>query len=256
MYRCPRCKKCFDHKGDLNKHLKRKNPCSKINNSSKVDYSKVCQICDKEFSSKYKLFDHLENPNMLCYHKKRFQQPIQPIVNNYIQNVQNTTINNLTINVKLVKPGEETIDHISDEQLLYILDNNFETVIQEFMRLIYFNNEAPGNCHWCVGYLKETYGALQYNVDTEFIERLVTQRIVNTHFQNMLMLLSDRIGNLLESKNITRLQKTNINRYFQYIGKDRPDKEDYEGLKMLAFNNRSVPVKLWKKLGIEGLNEI
>ncbi len=98
---CDRCKKGFDTKFNLERHLNKKNPCT----SEKIE--NVCNICEKVFKSK----------TGLDYHKNK-KKPCKPIVeklkeenaqlkslivtnNNIINN--NTTNNNQKINTKNIQ---------------------------------------------------------------------------------------------------------------------------------------------------------
>lgn len=260
MYKCKQCLKCFEKKYNYERHVKQKRSCGTIKKKDMASIKKripICERCGKTFSKPGNLKRHQDNPPVSCTMlaelkdiKSKLEQP-QTIINQTINNIQGPTIN---LNIKLATPGEEKIDHISDETLLQILSNNdFTVVLRELMRQVYFNKDAPQNSHWCVAYPKQKYGALQYNTDTEIIERMVTARTVNKHYENMLELLSERMNRLMRNGKLDITQLRNINRFYQYVGTDSIEEEhDYEDVKMMAYNNRSIPVEVWKDLNIQG----
>lgn len=270
MLKCVRCGKCFTKKSDLTRHLRRMNACKVTDMSDMSEFSNYqeekrnksakmfsCEFCSKSFSYKQSLDKHIKNPNNSCFVLKEIQ-PLKREVNSLKENPQtviNNTVNNI-ININLVAPGEESIDHITQAQVLELLKaNNFDMVIYELMRLIYFNKEVPQNSHWCIAYPKDKYGALQYNNETAIIERLLTQRTINVHFQNMLALVAEKLGEIIKNRKLDINQLRNINQFYQYIGMDNIETEDsqaFEHVKMLAYNNRSVPIAVWKDLGIMG----
>ena len=178
----------------------------------------------------------------------RLTEKPQTIINNNIQNINN-------IKIVIVKRGEERIDHITEEKLLKILDQDFNSAMRELMRLIYFNKDVPENSHWCVLYPNQEYGALQYNCDTEIIERWVTDQILIKNFDNMLSLLSEKMDAISRCPNLNINQKHNVNKFFHHFGLDDFSVESPEGLnymKMTAYNNRFFPIKMWKQMGIMG----
>lgn len=269
MLKCPKCNKCFIKKYDLNRHLDQKRKCvSLLNYKSKSDEIYSCEYCQSTFTTPYSLKRHVKNPSERCLMMRKLnnieeklneQRQPQTIIN------QNTTINQtinngptINVNIQLVAPGEERIDHITDETLLKILNNNdFSTVLHQLMRHVYFNKDAPENSHWCIAYPKDKYGALQYNTETAIIERMVTTRTVNKHYENMLVLLSDRMNQLMRNGNLEFLQLRNINRFYQYVGTDNIEEEtEFEDVKMMAYNNRHIPVGIWNKLDIKGEHEM
>lgn len=259
LRKCPICGKCFDHKSHYTRHYE---GCSKKMSKN------VCDFCSQSFSTKYSLKRHLNSQNTLCYQNrilKQNQQLLEKIVTNqsaFSHHVQPTTINNITninqnvtINIQFAQPGQERVDHITEERLLNIFDNDFDTVIRELMRLIYFNKNVPENCHWCIIYPKNIYGALQYNPKTALIDRLLTNEIVQKHFQNMLSLIIDKVNAISEKRSeLSNLQWKSVNRFYHYIGADETDSRINESIKMMAYNNNTIPLNIWKNMNINGAN--
>jgi hypothetical protein len=51
---------------------------------------------------------------------------------------------------------------------------------------------------------------------------------------------------------LTENQLRNINIFYKYLGTTDPNAEEFNEIKMMAYNNRSIPIELWKSMGIEG----
>lgn len=273
---CPKCSKSFNRNYDLQRHLKRKTPCDSdtkkhfsIQDLQQRCKGFACSYCKKSFYDIHTLERHLKNPRLGCYHQKhsderdkQLEDKLNERDKRLKEELQNTItpptiINNIQNNIKIVivKQGEERIDHITDEKLLQIMDKDFNSAMRELMCLIYFNKEVPENSRWCVLYPTHKYGALQYNYDTKIVERWVTDKVLVKNFDNMLLLLSQKMDRISRSPNLSVTQTRNINKFFHHFGLDDFSNESPEGfdfLKMTAYNNRYVPIKIWNTIGIEG----
>ena len=266
MFSCKRCEKCFDKKFNYIRHLEKKKPCQ-INILGNTPEFK-CVYCSKVYSRQPNLNKHMKN-SRLCQierdHADKQEQLLQKMndiqdqlkrpqtVINNVQNVQNVQNVHL-VNINFVRPGEENIDHIDKKKLLECLSyQDFSKVIKELMRLVYFNKNAPENSHWCVGYPKDKFGALQYNIETSIIDRMVTKETINFHFENMCHLLAEKMNELMRDGELSICQLRNINKFYQYVGSDSIDEMNtLESVKMMAYNNRSITLDLWKTLQIRG----
>jgi len=163
------------------------------------------------------------------------------------------TINNTTNIIQFVLPGQETIGHITDMQFLEALDlDTFQDVLCELMRMTYFNRNAPENSHWCVAFLNGKYGVLQYNPKTERVERTSTEKSIVLHFDNLFYSLGEKMDYFMNELTLTNNQMRNINIFYKYLGTNDPNPEEFNEIKMMAYNNRSIPIELWKSMGIEG----
>lgn len=268
MFSCKRCEKCFDRKYDYIRHLEKKKPCQMKHSVLKRPEEFRCNNCAKEYSSQSNLNKHMRT-NKICKmqrsHAEKQDQLLekmnaiqeqllnrpQTVINN-VQNVQN--VQNVNLNINFVRPGEESIDHIDKAKLLECLSHeDFSKVIKELMRLVYFNKDAPENSHWCVGYPKDKFGALQYNIETSIIDRMVTKETINFHFENMCYLLAEKMNELMRDGELSICQLRNINKFYQYVGSDSiQEGNTLECVKMMAYNNRMLAVDLWKHLQIRG----
>ena len=61
------------------------------------------------------------------------------------------------------------------------------------------------------------------------------------------------MNRLMRNDKLEVIQLMNINRFYQYVGTDAiEEQKQYEDVKMMAYNNRSIPVEMWKQLNISG----
>ena len=60
-YKCKKCLKIFTRKGDYDRHLMRKTPCSVKKSHTKIITYK-CKTCDKKFNRK----DHFKRHIIIC----------------------------------------------------------------------------------------------------------------------------------------------------------------------------------------------
>lgn len=268
MYKCKKCKKGFERKYDRDRHFK-KGVCVSIDDMfekiNETQQYNICPKCEKKYKHKKRLLNHLEK----CVDTTKTKNSTQPqIINNinYNYNIDNSVTNNvdnsqnLILNVQIVNKGEENVEHITTEKILKIMNNSFPDVLSELMRLMYFNKEVPENQSWCVLYPNEKYGALQYNNETDLVERLLTDKTVNFHFENMVHTLSPIIDDIVNDEEIkqdlTNQQKRNLSIFFNFFGlsdlsDDKPS--EYEHLKMMAYNNKLIPMEMWKQIGLRGV---
>ena len=119
-----------------------------------------CSYCKKLFDKKCKLNRHLLSTTGNCYNlrmktdpniiNKIYKKKIYDTINNNQTNINIGTIRNVQPVIKeplaLDKHGEETISHITKDVMMEILNiESFPKMCAELMRLLYFNKEVPEN---------------------------------------------------------------------------------------------------------------
>ena len=237
LYKCDFCKKKYKSKKGYKNH------------KCKHFYKKI----DKEKGNeelKDKDFEELMVQNELL--KKIITAP-PSVVNNNITNIQNNNQHLYLVNNNFSLFGEEKVNHITKEMFLKILNQtDINDVYSDLLRLIYFNKEVPQNNRWCVLYAKEEFGALQYNKKTDKIERWVTEEVVDRNFEMMINSIQPMMDGLQESE-LNTVQKRNLNILYCHYGRKRISQyepHNFRKIKMLAFNNKDTPLKLWLKKGL------
>lgn len=271
MYHCKNCNQIFDKKNHFDRH---KDTLSCQKNIDCLMFHKIkipedpvfqCSFCPKKYKNKTWFKKHIKE----CFSKnnlekdKKIQNNInitnQHITNNQIINNNNLTNNNLIVNIKLpFTPLSEMKNVISKEEFLNILNyENVDRVIQELVRLTYFSKKNPENNYWCVSFPTQKFGALQYNHKTENIERWLTEEVVDHHFEGMMFCICPVMDDLYQKEiysTLNAVQKRNLNILYNYFGiKNLSSKypNDYEKIKMVAYNNKHIPISFWKKLKFE-----
>ena len=265
MHTCDRCLKKFDRKNDLDRHLNRKTLC-KINECDdslsqiKQLDSVMCEYCKKYFSNQFNLDRHIHNsPNSHCAFLRNLKAAIGPTVINNIEKIEqiNNTTNNI-IQPTFTKHGQESIDHITREVLLELLNSdNFTTLCSKLMKLLYFNVNVPQNNNWMIAYPKNGKAGVEFNYDTKQFERKSTIDIIDDKFSNMINLLQplieqicreDERDNILNTK-----QRKNINKFFEHVGMLEISKESpeiYAKIHEIAYNYKTIPSANWKEQGL------
>jgi hypothetical protein len=261
LFQCETCKKCFDYKSHLDRHKKRVKRCEYNEMTDEKEFK--CDQCNHIFSCKRNLTRHV-NRNQCSFKKTHISSIINSAVNIALEKhkkdfetiVKDNPLSSTVINqniIQFVLPGQETIGHITDTQFLEALDmDDFQEVLCELMRMTYFNPDAPENNHWCVAFLNGKFGVLQYNPKTERIERTSTEKSIVLHFDNLFYSLGEKMDYFMNELTLTDNQVRNINIFYKYLGTIEPNPEEFNEIKMMAYNNRSVPIELWKSMGIEG----
>ena len=270
MFSCDKCSRWYD-KRSYERHMQNVYECDNLSDI-KVELF-TCKICKKQFNKKANYLRHINNENSRCCAMKQvdekletMEKKIEKLTNNVINNntlnqtLNQTVINNIKQEALFYEHGKESIDHITREILLELLDNNsFSDVCSDLMKLLYFNINVPKNSNWMIAYPKNGKAGVEFNYDTHQFERKSTIDIIDDKFANMINLLQPLIEKLCredERDNIlNKKQKRNVNRFFEHVGmleisKESPDV--YVKIHEMAYNYRSIATTSWKDQGFNG----
>ena len=276
IYPCLKCNRTFSLKHQLENHIAlRKTECVD-DTLEKLTYGTelvTCVFCETIFSNNSNLKRHYESTTNNCFKNKRkgynitnFNniqniQNIKHIMQNVQQNVQNNQINIQPVKtVVLAKHGKETISHITKEIMLELLKlESFTKMSTELTRLLYFNDEVPENKNWTIVYPRNKKAGVELNYDTNKFERVLTEKVINYKFCNMIGLFLPMIETIdkedQETHNLTWLQRSNLKKFTSYFGITNISKEAkyiYDSIKEMAYNERQKTMKTWKENGHEG----
>jgi predicted Fe-S protein YdhL (DUF1289 family) len=163
MHRCDRCDKTFKRKYDLERHLKRKNPCQRPGGKTYLEKTYVCKGCDRVYKSylgKWKhektcssthqiltemeerLSQYEEEKRQFIKEKKRMAKQIEKLMMS-----QKTINNNNTINIRINSFGSESTEHITENLLQRLLELTPFKAIPKLIEQIHFHPEHPENCN-------------------------------------------------------------------------------------------------------------
>ena len=283
LYPCTECKTVFSTKGNLTRHLneercKRKGGIIEIcEDKNENENENECEYCHKLFIKKSKLNRHLQSVQGECYKirngnnervikkKKIIKQIITNNYNNYnncnnFNNITNIAIQPVVKHITLAKHGEETISHITKEIMLELLAlESFTKMSTQLAKLLYFNDDVPQNKNWSIVYPKNKNAGVQLNEETNVFERILTERMINKKFVNMIGLFLPMIEVIdkedQETHNLTWLQRSNLKKFTSYFGITNISSEAkyiYDSIKEMAYNERTKTMKTWKEGGHEG----
>ena len=281
-FMCPKCDGDFANKSNLIRHLITCSGTNKDNlqlsiinesNSGKsIDtlFEKndciQCNFCYKTFDKQFYLDRHLLATSGYCY-KIRTGKASTMIINNNNQTYNYNHQQNIAIqpifnsnHITIAKHGEETISHITKEIMLELLAmESFTKMSTELTRLLYFNDEVPENKNWTIVYPRNKKAALELNNDTNKFERMLTEKVINYKFCNMIGLFLPMIEVIdkedQETNNLTWLQRSNLKKLTSYFGITNISQEAkyiYDSIKEMAYNERLKTMKTWKENGHEG----
>jgi hypothetical protein len=291
MFECPKCQKGFRDKFSLESHLIQTPTCNAnltiFSRKSIFDDDIECKWCRKVFTKKSSLISHLENINSKCYiersvqseakqkeamsddEKRKILEELKQIKNsishltnndllaikNSISNIEKNGTNN---NVIIVKPGKESIKHITKDIMLKLLGSySFIEFSCELVKITYFNLKVRKNCGWCIAYPKNSKAGVQYNHEISSFERISTTDIIDDRFANLLNLLQPFIGEINKEDelldNLNQYQKRNIKEFYAHFGMtsiSTGDPKLYEAIHDVSYNYKTVPMAAWRDQGL------
>jgi len=204
-YICSKCGKGFDRKDNLDRHLKKKNPCDVVKNEGKYKCINCerrfkfrnnltihiknncqdidtyeCDICGKQFQTKYHYDKHiteicLKNYQLLQEKNKELEETIKVLteqitanqhtnlsdnIQNNIVNSNNTTnnttnnitnntnnITNNTINININEFGKEKISNFLINKFLEIIKDEPQLIIPKFFKVMHIDSEENRNIY-------------------------------------------------------------------------------------------------------------
>ena len=272
-YICEKCKKNFKTKEAYDNHS-----ISKCDNIT-LHAQHQCKSCQKIFSTLSVLNRHIkEKHNSLAIvNIEPNNQSSQPntTTNNIIKNkitnnitnnktsikigkIVNKPINN-TINIQpiFVKHGQERVDHITKDFLLKLLDcSSSQRMFVDLMATLYFSEEVPENNNWSLAYPYNDNAAIVFDYEKNEFTRMSNEKIIDQKFSNMIDKIVPMIDEIYKDKEkLTRNQYINILHFYDKecmydLSEQCPD--IYELIRKLAYEQRFIPMKTWKKSGFNG----
>ena len=273
--KCPKCNETFFTNQNYKKHLKRKIPCSKMELSISHEYNAdefKCDVCDTVFDNKFNLERH-KTLSKFCENVSKIKSTIINNTNHQINQQFNQQFNqqinhiNQYINTPIqipvpatfVKHGYESVDHITKDFMLQLLNKRFDVMCSDLVKELYFNKKVPRNNNWSLAYPKDENAGLAFNYDTNLFERTSTKDLIDDKFSNMITLLQPLIEEILkedeETQFLNNRQRYNISMYYGHFGMMQISKEDpalYEIIHQLAYNYKSIPMTNWHEHGLTG----
>jgi DNA-directed RNA polymerase subunit RPC12/RpoP len=243
-YVCNRCSKIFLLKGDYTRHLKRKNPCEKIeceieNNTFEInDKDKIYEKNDMKSEIKDNTFinllfdkldkmqnkmdnmqekiDDLSDENKILREKVEYvEMSIKDSLNTVNNTVNsNNTINNNTVNVNinLKSHGKEDYEFITENVWKKILDGGFGS-IYKLIEYVHFNKDKPEYHNVYMPSKKQNMYVMVYNGNKW---KLVNKKdIISTLKENGIGFIEGKFDELNNENKLTEKAKKGMRNFLK-----------------------------------------
>lgn len=287
-YICNLCKKEFTDSSNYKKHIFNKkkacipqDECLKLRNESMMNESRAyyfqmqLDLVKKEKEEKEIEIERLKK--MVEQDIKDFKDEVKH-VNKVIesgfnnvekqiekQNTFNSSYNNCVVNnnqqlceernnnfnFSLSLPKKERLDHISKQDMLWILDKKeFPESVGLLMENVYFSPNCPHNWSWCVTDEQATFGTLEYNHESNSLIRENTTTVITKRLQNVMLGMSNVLEELRMTAAFNDQQGINYSKFYNMVGRTTIDPDIIRSIRQRAYVGRNLSKALWKRLGM------
>lgn len=221
FYQCGYCKTKFNNRQTKWRHEKE---CKR--NVDEIAFKKI-----------HKLEEEIKNL------KTKPQTVINNNINNNINNINNGTVNNF-----LIHPGCEDINLLTNEEVEYIMDQQFDCIVALIDKL-YFNKELAKNHIYCTTDLNNKYVST-INPETLAIEKQRKKDFYDTLLWNGIKTMK-KLYEKIKHKNTKKAieYKQNIDKLVDFLTmNDKGKKTFVELVNALSFNKRDIVQATWISL--------
>ena len=286
IYKCDLCSKIYQNRSGLRKHKIKPKSCLPDNvliqhaiNSTRLEET-VKKLLEENEKLKQETVRKLEENEKLKKENEiiRLQSmsdiktdvkiikdellnvgsKIELATNNSVTAFNNCVIQNnnndnkkLKFSIKLADNEKERYDHIHEDELLYILDQeDFSDSIADLVQAVSFNPKAPENMTWCINDKKAEQGAIEYDPELNMLIKNSSTTVISKNLQTILFPVTDMLKVIQPKNTFTKHQNRNYDRYFDILGQDTFKKEYINCIRDRAFDKRGLCKALWEHLDI------
>jgi len=172
------------------------------------------------------------------------------ILNQTINNVNQVNDQKMLIAINFTEKGKESLNHLSDEQTLEILNQpKFGTSLIHMTTAVLFNPLAPQNIKWCVVDQNAQFGALEYNYESNTVSRKSAKDVIDSAMEHMLDPVTEYLINFQKKNKLNTIQNKNCNDFINLPGNDLTPQQ-FATIKELAYNKRHFTKALWNEYNI------
>jgi hypothetical protein len=172
----------------------------------------ICELCNKEFTRNDNLKYHKNNTckiknneinkiNILEDKIEQLENKINNISNNTLNN---SNVNNGTVNIYINKTGTENVLELNDSEKNEIFNKELSGIVS-FIKFINFNERLPNNHSFCTKSLEGKY-LLSYNTEEEKIEsvrkKYFYHELLNNSVEKMEILYKSCKNNFSKEKQL------------------------------------------------------
>ena len=282
-YNCDVCSKSFDSYKTYWKHVNRKTACVSSkeiiqqiqSKDSRINYFKTkakettdeLQKKEKEIEYLKTILQKMDKMDELKDHIVEMKESVDQVKEtveekdnqficnqNFNQlNQQNTYYNenkNSIVNIQFSKPMKEKLDHITQDMMMNILDqDSYDKSVGKLIQSIYFHPLAPQNWNWCVTDTDAQLGALEFNHESGNLCRNNPEKVIQKSYSNVMFRVVDMLEELRRSKNMNKPQAINCSRLCNSLG-TQLDPHQVTVVKQVAYQGRNLSKSLWDYLDI------
>jgi hypothetical protein len=264
---CMNCNKIYkSYKSLWNHNKKYHNKNEKSNKNSNDKFT--CRLCNKEFSKYQNRWRHEKtcckdvSNEELAKKVSKLEKELEefknkpPTPQTVINNINQGVINKGPVYNFLNKTGNENLNILSQKEIEYIMDQQFNCVVS-MIELLNFNQEIPENHTFCTTALNDKYIS---TINPETLE--VGKQRKKDFYDNLLWsginnmkILYDKYTKKYTKKAI--IYKKNIDSLVDYlVVNDKGKKTFVELINALTFNKRHIVQTTWSSLKNNQLPEI
>jgi hypothetical protein len=254
-YKCNKCHKKFNHKGNYEKHINKINNCI-LPQGIILNNENICVYCNNEFTRNYDLKRHqlsgCKNKHIYDLEQKMLEQQKlietivklqsykqQPLsndqsINNNSKNNNNHSFNTQNITINVAAYGKEDLSHITDDDYKKIF-KLCNSSVPEFIKLKHFDKDHPENSNVYIPNLTGTHG---FMYDGEQWTAIDKQKLINYLYDDNCDILIDKYNILKEQYN-----KGNLGKFDNFIDKHENDeviKDTNRMIELIAYNYKEM----------------
>ena len=225
------------------------NFCEKMYSSISVLYRHQrdnCKIIKQDNEEKEKLFQYLveqveslktvREENKRLTHKIKEQNRIIRNTQNIYNNINNSTINNTTNNIKIVAFGKEDISHLTNRDWIKILNRNYKS-IEDLTLKTHFDKTKPENQNIYISNLRSKYIMVHDGCDWVVKDRNNT---VEELYDEKAYIIFNKVEELTGRIPIKIVDK--FNKIKTGYDEDEIRKVLLKDLDMVLYNQRRIPI--------------
>ena len=216
----------------------------------------ICELCNKEFTRNDNLKYHKNNTckiknneinkiNILEDKIEQLENKINNISNNTLNN---SNVNNGTVNIYINKTGTENVLELNDSEKNEIFNKELSGIVS-FIKFINFNERLPNNHSFCTKSLEGKY-LLSYNTEEEKIEsvrkKYFYHELLNNSVEKMEILYKSCKNNFSKEKQL-KVENT-IQSLKEIKDRDLSNKvlkEIKNKLIEISYNRRDTVLNTW-----------
>jgi hypothetical protein len=217
---CNYCKKNYNSKSALNKHIK-----------------KNCKIKKQYYIEKNELL------NKMIKDMDQMKKKIKKMENNKKNNIiNNNTQYNLINNIKMVNFGEENYDNIPKKENIRIIDKGYLS-IQELVKYMHFNKNILEQQNIYISNLRDKYALVYKDNNWQVLNRNETIEYLTIDKRDYIINKYEEIKGELNKK-ITK----KFNNFYENNDNKKILNEIKEEIIMLLYNNNSISIDTRKNI--------